>query len=137
MSAKNEDDESIVYEINLKTILENCKKYEINDFSIPAKMYYPYAKDIITDTQKTQEEINQHIKSNKILMYDVPDFLNNIPKMYFNCFDNSLFHFCKFLYKTDVKKIYEKIVKLKRDFNFLLSEIYEMSPQELDIFLKK
>jgi len=136
ISAKNENAESVVYEISLKMLLNNCEKYEVNGFNIPSKLYYDNSSDIIEETGESYENIEKHIYSNKIQMYDVPDFLKGVPKAYLNCFDNSLFHFCKLLYKTDLKKLYKKIGILKKNFNFLMVEIYEMSPKELEIFLE-
>ena len=81
------------------------------------------------------ESIKNHIDKNKILMFKIPSFIKGIPKVYINCFDNTLFYFCKLLYTSNLLNFYKKIKILKKDFNFLLSEIYDMSPKELDIFL--
>jgi hypothetical protein len=136
ISAKTENGESSVYEIFLKIVLDNCKKYEIADFKIPQKIYYSDSDEILNETGEKYEDIEKHIYSNKIQMYDVPDFLKGVPMVYFNCFDNSLFHFCKLLYKTNTKHLYNKIKTLKKNYNFTLSEIYDMSPKELEIFLE-
>ena len=136
ISAKTENGESSVYEIFLKIVLDNCKKYEIADFKIPRKIYYSDSDEILNETGEKYEDIEKHIYYNKIQMYDVPDFLKGVPTVYFNCFDNSLFHFCKLLYKTNTKHLYNKIKTLKKNYNFTLSEIYDMSPKELEIFLE-
>jgi hypothetical protein len=83
----------------------------------------------------TVEEIKEHILKNKILLFDVPEVIKGIPKVYLNCFDNTLFYFSKLLYSTNFKDLYRKIILLKKHFNFSLSEIYSLSPKELDIFL--
>jgi hypothetical protein len=123
ISAKNENAESVVCEISLKMVLNNCEKYEINGFNIPSKMYYDKSSDILHETGESYENIEKHIYLNKIQMYEVPDFLKGVPKAYLNSFDNSLFYFCKLLYRTDLKKLYKKIGVLKKNFNFLISEI--------------
>ncbi len=68
-------------------------------------------------------------------MFPVPDFVKGIPKVYVNCFDNTFFYFSKLLYGTNLQNLYKKIKNLKKNFNFLLSEIYDMNPREIDIFL--
>lgn len=135
LSAKNNEDETITYEITINEILENCKKYELNDFKLPKQLYYKDSTDILKETGHEIEGIKDYINKNKILMFDVPKFIKNIPKVYLNCFDNTLFYFCKLLYSTDLRELYRKIILLKKHFNFSLSEIYTLSPKELDIFL--
>ena len=135
LSGKNEDGESASYEVVLKEILENCKKYSIENFNIPSSLYYTDSKKIIEETSQTVDEIKEHILKNKILLFDVPEVIKGIPKVYLNCFDNTLFYFSKLLYSTNFKDLYRKIILLKKHFNFSLSEIYSLSPKELDIFL--
>jgi hypothetical protein len=134
LSGKNKEGEKAIYEVVLTDVLKNCKKYDIG-FNLPKDLYYLDSDDIIKETDYTIEEIKNHIRKNKILMFEVPDIIKSIPKIYLNCFDNTLFYFCKLLYSTDTKNLYRKIIFLKKKFNFSLSEIYDMSPKELDIFL--
>jgi hypothetical protein len=135
ISGKNEENESMVYEVILKEILENCKKYNTDNFNLPRELYYSDSDEILNETGHSIDEIKQHIEKNKILMFEIPEMIRGIPRVYLNCFDNTLFHFCKLLYTTNLKNFYKKIAILKKQFNFLLSEIYDMSPKELDIFL--
>jgi len=132
---KNEESEQISYELILKNILNKCNQYNIENFKLPTELYYPNVENILNETKYGIEDIRQHIIKNKILMFDVPDFIKNIPNIYINCFDNTFFHFCKVLYSSNLTNFYKKIKILKKDFNFLLSEIYDMSPKEIDIFL--
>lgn len=135
LSGKNEEKESATYEVVLKEVLENCKKYNFEDFNLPKSLYYKDSEEILKETLQTVEEIKEHILKNKILLFDVPEVIKGIPKVYLNCFDNTLFYFSKLLYSTNFKNLYRKIIILKKHFNFSLSEIYSLSPKELDIFL--
>ncbi len=135
ISGKNEKNDSIIYEVILKEIIDNCKKYNIENFKLPTELYYDDSNKILQETGHSVDEIKNHIDQNKILMFEIPKMITGIPKVYLNCFDNTLFYFCKLLYTTDLKNFYKKIAILKKQFNFLLSEIYDMSPKELDIFL--
>lgn len=135
LSAKDEDSNPITYEIVLKNVIKESKKYRFDKFAIPRYLYYSDANDILKETGKNIEDIKEHIEENKILMFEVPEMIKNVPKVYFNCFDNSLFHFLKLVYSANIKNLYKKIKILKKDYNFLLSEIYEMSPKEMDMFL--
>ncbi len=132
---KNKEDEQISYELVLKNILNKCSQYNIENFKLPTQLYYSNVENILKETNYQIEDIQQHINKNKILMFDVPDFIKNIPNIYVNCFDNTFFYFCKVLYSSNLNNFYKKIKILKKDFNFLLSEIYNMSPKEVDIFL--
>lgn len=134
--AKDKDSNSVTYELLIKDIIERCKKYKINNFILPKELYYKKTKNILLEVDSDVENIKKHININKFLLFDVPDFIENIPKIYLNCFDNTLYYFCKLIYSTDLSVFYKKIKILKKDFNFLLSEIYEMNPKELDLFLK-
>jgi hypothetical protein len=135
LSGKNEEGKNATYEVVLKDILKNCKKYNNSSFKLPKSLYYIDSSDILNETSKTIEEIKQHISNNKISMFDIPDIIKNIPNVYLNCFDNTLFYFSKLLYSTDLKNLYRKVIFLKKNLNFSLSEIYDLSPKELDIFL--
>jgi hypothetical protein len=135
LSGKNEEEKSATYEVVLKEILENCKKYDDKNFNLPKQLYYKDSDEILKETSKNVNEIKKHITENKILLFDVPEVIKGIPKVYLNCFDNTLFYFCKLLYSANLKDLYRKIIILKRQFNFSLSEIYSLSPKELDIFL--
>lgn len=135
LSAKDSESNQISYELILKDIIKRCNKYEKNNIILPSQLYYENANDILKETGHTIGEIKKNINENKILMFDVPDFIKGIPKIYINCFDNTLFYFCKVLYSSNLSNFYKKIKILKKDFNFLLSEIYDMHPKELDIFL--
>jgi hypothetical protein len=135
LSAKDNDNNKISYEILIKQIINVCKEYNINNFDLPKKLYYDDANEIIEETGKSIKDIREHIDSNKFLLFDVPEMIKDVPKVYFNCFDNTLFYFCKLIYTVDLSYFYKKIKILKKDFNFLLSEIYEMHPKELDMFL--
>ena len=135
LSAKDEESNKITYEVFLKNIIKDSKKYKINGFRLPKKLYYSDVSEILEETGKSEDDIKKHIEDNKILMFECPDNIKGIPKVYFNCFDNTLFHFIKFIYSTDMKSLYKKIKSLKKEYNFLLSEIYEMSPKEMDLFL--
>lgn len=135
LSGKNEEEKPATYEVVLKEILTNCIKYNDKDFNLPKNLYYKDSDKILLEISKNVEEIKKHITENKILLFDVPEMIKGIPKVYLNCFDNTLFYFCKLLYTTNLKDLYRKMVFLKKNFNFSLSEIYELSPKELDIFL--
>jgi len=135
LSAKNEDNESISYEVLLKDILDNCKQYKKNNFKLPTNLYYEDSEDILKEISYSIDEIKDHINDNKILMFETPDVIKNVPKIYLNCFDNTLFYFCKLLYRTNLNDLYRKISLLKKHFNFSLSEINSLSPKELDVFL--
>ena len=135
LSAKDKDENNITYDIILNDIFENIKKYEKKDFILPKYLYYADSEDILKETGNNIENIKKHIEENKHLLFKVPSFIRGIPTVYINCFDNTLFYFCKLLYSSDLLNFYKKIKILKKDFNFLLSEIYDMSPKELDIFL--
>lgn len=132
---KNDNSEDISYEIVLKNIIDQCYKYNSKNIKLPSELYYRDANNIIKETGHSIFDIKKHIHDNKIPMFDVPDFIKGIPKIYINCFDNTLFYFCKILYSSNLNNFYKKIKILKKDFNFLLSEIYNMSPKEVDIFL--
>jgi hypothetical protein len=136
LSGKDNEKESVIYEVVLKEVLQNCKKYNSQNFNLPQKLYYKDSEDILKETSHNVEEIKEHIQNNKFLLFDVPDIIKEIPKVYFNCFDNTLFYFCKLLYSTNLKNLYKKIIFLKKHLNFSLSEIYSLSPKELDIFLQ-
>lgn len=136
LSAKDEESNSITYEVFLKNVIKELEKYNINEFKLPKQLYYSSASNILKETGKNIEEIKEHIENNKILMFEVPEMIKNIPKVYFNCFDNSLFHFLKLVYSSNMNNLYKKIKTLKKEYNFLLSEIYEMSPKEMDMFLR-
>lgn len=135
LKAKNNDGDKITYEVLLNSIIENCKKYKTENFNLPKNLYYKDVKDILKETNLKIDDIKTHIDSNKLLMFEVPEMIKNVPKVYFNCFDNTLFYFSKLLYSNNLLNLYKKIAILKKNFNFLLSEIYDMSPKELDIFL--
>jgi hypothetical protein len=135
LSGKNEENKPATYEVVLKEILENCKKYDIEKINLPKSLYYKDSDEILKETSKNVEEIKKHLEENKILLFNVPEMINGIPKVYLNCFDNTLFYFCKLLYTANLKDLYKKIVFLKKNFNFSLLEIYGLSPKELDIFL--
>ena len=134
LSGKNED-EPATYEVVLKEILNVCKKYDANNFNLPKSLYYKNAEDILKETSHSVNEIKKNIEVNKFLLFEVPHMIKGIPKVYLNCFDNTLFYFCKLLYTVNLKELYKKIIILKKHFNFSLSEIYQLSPKELDIFL--
>lgn len=135
LSAKDEDSNPITYEVFLKNVIKKSQNYKFENFTIPRYLYYSDANDILKETGKNIEEIKDHIEENKILMFEVPEIVKKVPKVYFNCFDNSLFHFLKLVYSTNMNVLYKKIKTLKKEYNFLLSEIYEMSPKEMDMFL--
>ena len=135
LSGKNEEKESATYEVILKEILNICKNYNLDDFDLPKDLYYKDSEDILKETSHNVEEIKKNIDINKVLLFETPKMIRGIPKIYLNCFDNTLFYFCKLLYTTNLKDLYKKIIILKKHFNFSLSEIYELSPKELDIFL--
>jgi hypothetical protein len=63
--------------------------------------------------------------------------ISAVPNTYINCFDNSLFKFLKFLYREKTENIYKKIKFLKKSCNFHLSEIYQITPKEIELFLSK
>ena len=111
LSAKDENSKKISYEIILSDIVEVCKKYEINNFNLPSKLYYKDVDEILEETGKSIDEIKDHINQNKILMFGVPDFIKGIPNVYMNCFDNTFFYFCKLLYNTNLTVFYKKIKK--------------------------
>jgi hypothetical protein len=133
--AKDSDENSITYEVILKNIVDKCKLYKNENIVLPSQLYYADANDILKETGNSIDEIKRNINMNKILMFEVPEFIKGIPKLYLNCFDNTFFYFCKVLYSSNLSNFYKKIKFLKKDFNFLLSEIYNMNPKELDIFL--
>ena len=135
LSAKNNENGSITYEILLRTLIDQIKKYDLTENILPNKLYYDDAGEILKETNMDINNIKKHIEKNKILLFNIPDFIKGIPKVYLNCFDNTLFYLCKLIYTTDLMIFYKKIKILKKDFNFLLSEIYEMNPKELDIFI--
>lgn len=135
LSGKNEEKESATYEVVLKDILKICKKYNLNNFNLPKNLYYKDSEDILKETCYTVEEIKKNIEINKLLLFETPKIIKGIPKIYLNCFDNTLFYFCKLLYTTNLKDLYKKVIILKKHLNFSLLEIYELSPKELDIFL--
>ena len=135
LSAKDEDSNIISYEILLHNILKECFKYDTNSIKLPKNIYYSDVSDILNETGNNVDSIKRHINDNKILMFEVPDFIKGIPKIYLNCFDNTLFYFSKLLYTSNLQNMYKKIIFLKKNFNFLLSEIYDMDPKELEVFL--
>jgi hypothetical protein len=135
LSAKDLESNNISYEIILKDILEVCKEYNGENFILPSQLYYSNIENILNETGYDVNTIKHHIEKNKFLLFKVPSFIKGIPKVYLNCFDNTLFYFCKLLYTSDLLFFYKKIKILKKDFNFLLSEIYNMNPKEIDIFL--
>jgi hypothetical protein len=98
-------------------------------------MYYADVNEILNETGNSIDSIKKHINDSKTLMFEVPDFIKGIPKIYLNCFDNTLFYFSKLLYTSNLQNMYKKIIFLKKNFNFLLSEIYDMDPKELEVFL--
>lgn len=132
---KNEEDKEVSYEIILKNVLNKCNEYNIENFQLPTQLHYSNVEDIVKETKHSIEDIKKHISENKILMFDIPSFIKKIPNIYINCFDNTFFYFCKVLYSSNLTNFYKKIKILKKDFNFLLSEIYDMNPKEIDIFL--
>lgn len=135
LSAKDNEDNKITYEILLKDVLNKIKKYNIDNFYLPKKLFYLKASEILEESKKKVEEIKKHIKKNKIQLFETPEMIKGIPKIYMNCFDNSLFYFLKILYSENPKNIIKKIKTLKKDYNFLLEEIYNMSPKEIAMFL--
>lgn len=135
LSAKDDELNSITYEVFLKDIIKKSEKYDFDSFTLPRYLYYSDVGDILNETGKNIDEIKEHIDKNKILMFEIPEMIKNVPKVYFNCFDNSLFHFLKLVYSANMNGIYRKIKTLKKDYNFFLYEIYEMSPKEMDLFL--
>lgn len=135
LNGKNNENKSVVFEILIKNIINALKEYDLDDFNLPKKLYYTDVDEICLETNHSIEDIKKHIDQNMILMFKVPDPIKKIPNVYINCFDNTLFYFCKLLYTTNLLLLYHKIGILKKKFNFLLSEIYEMNPKELDIFL--
>lgn len=135
LSAKDNESNPITYEIFLKDIIKESEKYSFENFTIPTQLYYSEADFIIRETGKSLEQIKEHIENNKIQMFDVPEMIKNVPNVYFNCFDNTFFHFLKLVYSANIKDLYKKIKILKKEYNFFLSEIHEMSPKEIDMFL--
>jgi len=135
LSAKDDDSNIVSYEILLRNILKESFKYNINSIKLPKNMYYSDVDDILNETGNSIDSIKKHINDSKILMFEVPDFIKGIPKIYLNCFDNTLFYFSKLLYTSNLQNMYKKIIFLKKNFNFLLSEIYDMDPKELEVFL--
>jgi hypothetical protein len=135
LSAKDDDSNIVSYEILLRNILKESFKYNINSIKLPKNMYYADVDDILNETGNSIDSIKKHINDSKILMFEVPDFIKGIPKIYLNCFDNTLFYFSKLLYTSNLQNMYKKIIFLKKNFNFLLSEIYDMDPKELEVFL--
>ena len=135
LSAKDEDSNIISYEILLHNILKESFKYNIDSIKLPKNMYYADVNEILNETGNSIDSIKKHINDSKILMFEVPDFIKGIPKIYLNCFDNTLFYFSKLLYTSNLQNMYKKIIFLKKNFNFLLSEIYDMDPKELEVFL--
>jgi hypothetical protein len=134
ISGKNTEDEPLTFEVFIKNIINEIKKYKTEDIILPKNIFYKNTNDILKETSQDINKIKTHINENKILMFFIPDFIKGIPKVYINCFDNSLFHFLKFLYSEKPEKIYKKIKNLKKH-NFFLSEIYDISPKEVDMFL--
>jgi hypothetical protein len=135
LSAKDEDSNIISYEILLHNILKESFKYNIDSIKLPKNMYYADVNEILNETGNSIDSIKKHINDSKTLMFEVPDFIKGIPKIYLNCFDNTLFYFSKLLYTSNLQNMYKKIIFLKKNFNFLLSEIYDMDPKELEVFL--
>ena len=135
LSANDEDSNIISYEILLHNILKESFKYNIDSIKLPKNMYYADVNEILNETGNSIDSIKKHINDSKILMFEVPDFIKGIPKIYLNCFDNTLFYFSKLLYTSNLQNMYKKIIFLKKNFNFLLSEIYDMDPKELEVFL--
>ena len=135
ISAKDNDGNKITYEIFLKDIINKIKEYDILNFSIPKNLYYSSVSEILKETNKNAEDIKKYIRKNKKQMFEIPEIISGVPKIYINCFDNSLFHFLRILYSENIKKILNKIKILKKDYNFLLEEIYTMSPKEIGMFL--
>jgi len=135
LSGKNEE-ESVIFDVLLKDVMKRCLNYNFENFELPENLYYENVEDILKENNQNIQQIKKHINDNKILMFDMPDFIKGIPKVYINCFDNTLFYFCKTLYSSNLSNIYNKIIALKKKFNFSLDEIYNMNPKELDLFLK-
>lgn len=136
LSAKDYEGNNVTYEIFLKDILKKIKNYNINEFYIPKKLFYSKANEILEESNKTIQEIKNHLKTNKILLFEIPEMIKGIPKIYMNCYDNSLFHFLRIVYSENQKNIIKKIKRLKKEYNFLLDEIYSMTPKEISIFLE-
>ena len=91
LSAKDDDSNIVSYEILLRNILKESFKYNINSIKLPKNMYYADVDDILNETGNSIDSIKKHINDSKILMFEVPDFIKGIPKIYLNCFDNTLF----------------------------------------------
>jgi hypothetical protein len=136
LSAKDDEGNSVTYDIVLTSIIEKIKTYKFESFTLPKKLYYKDANVILKETGNSINDIKKHINQNKILMFSVPEMIVGIPKVYFNCFDNTLFYFSKLLMSTNIINLYKKITFLKRKMNFSLYEIYDMNPKELEIFIK-
>lgn len=136
LSAKDNENNNITYEVFLKDIFNKIKKYNISDFPLPKNLYYSNVGEILKETNKNTEKIKEHINQNKILIFEIPETIKGVPNVYINCFDNSLFHFLKILYSENIKNLFKKIKTLKKDYYFSLDEIYSISPKEMDMFFK-
>jgi hypothetical protein len=135
LSAKDNENNKVSYDVFLNDLFNKIKKYNISEFNLPKQMYYSNVNDILKETKENADNIKKHIKTNKIQMFEIPEMIKGISKVYINCFDNSLFHFLRILYSENIKNLFKKIKILKKDYNFLLEEIYDMSPKEIAMFL--
>ena len=135
LSGKN-DEENVILDILLKDIMKRCLSYNFKDFELPQNLYYKNVEQILKENNQDIQQIKNHIDDNKILMFDIPNCIKGIPKININCFDNTLFYFCKTLFSSNINNVFNKIVILKKKFNFSLDEIYNMNPKELDLFLR-
>ena len=135
LSAKDIDSNNVTYEVILNEVIKMSKEYKINNFKLPKKLYYSSTNDILKETGNNIDIIKKHINDNKILLFQVPEVIKGNPKIYLNCFDNTLFYFYKLVYASKLQILYKKIIFLKKNFNFSLSEIYDMNPKELELFL--
>jgi hypothetical protein len=135
LSAKDEEGNRITYEVFLKDVFNKVKEYNILEFNLPKNLYYSSVNDILKETDEKADNIKQHIKENKIQMFEIPEMIKGVPKVYINCFDNSLFHFLKLIYSENTKNVFKKIKILKKEYNFSLEEIYSLSPKEIAMFL--
>jgi hypothetical protein len=135
LSAKDNENNKVSYDVFLNDLFNKIKKYNISEFNLPKQLYYSNVNDILKETKENADVIRKHIKTNKIQMFEIPEMIKGISKVYINCFDNSLFHFLRILYSENIKNLFKKIKILKKDYNFLLEEIYTMSPKEIAMFL--